>query len=135
MDILENARKIRTQLNSLTATLTDEQALESTALFPQWNGAGVQLAADQRVIYNDVLYKVLQSHITQADWNPEAAPSLFTKVLIPDENTISEWVQPDSTNPYKKGDKVLFNGKTYESLIDGNVWSPDAYPAGWNLCE
>ena len=39
--------------------------------------------------------------------------------------------QPDSTNPYKKGDRVRFNGKVYESLIDNNVWSPSAYPAGW----
>ena len=29
------------------------------------------------------------------------------------------------------GDKVKFNGKTYESLIDNNIWSPEAYPAGW----
>ena len=42
-----------------------------------------------------------------------------------------EYVQTDSTNSYKKGDKVLYQGKTYESLIDTNVWSPSAYPAGW----
>ena len=30
-----------------------------------------------------------------------------------------------------KGDKVIFNGKVYESLIDNNVYSPEAYPAGW----
>lgn len=41
------------------------------------------------------------------------------------------WVQPGSTNPYGRGDKVTYGGAVYESLIDGNVWSPDAYPAGW----
>jgi len=59
------------------------------------------------------------------------APSLWTKVLIPDENVIPEWEQPDSTNPYMKGDKVMFDGKVYESTIDNNIWSPAAYPAGW----
>ena len=44
---------------------------------------------------------------------------------------IPEWEQPDSTNAYKKGDRVRYKGKAYESLIDGNVWAPDAYPAGW----
>lgn len=46
-------------------------------------------------------------------------------------NRYWEWKQPDSTNPYMKGDKVTYNGKTYESVIDNNVWSPDTYPAGW----
>ena len=37
-----------------------------------------------------------------------------------------EWEQPDSTNPYMKGDKVTHNGKTWVSLIDNNVWEPGA---------
>ena len=64
-------------------------------------------------------------------WYPTAAPSLWAKVLIPDANVIPEWEQPDSTNPYMRGDKVTFNGKTYESAIDNNIWSPATYPAGW----
>jgi hypothetical protein len=55
----------------------------------------------------------------------------LAKVLIPDANVIPEWEQPDSTNPYMKGDRVMFNGEVYESAIDNNVWSPAAYPGGW----
>ena len=55
--------------------------------------------------------------------------------MIPDPDVIPEWEQPDSTNAYKKGDKVRFEGKVYESLIDNNVWSPSAYPAGWRQVE
>ena len=44
----------------------------------------------------------------------------------------AEWVQPTGAHDsYKKGDRVRFKGKNYESLMDGNVWSPAAYPAGW----
>ena len=78
---------------------------------------------------------MLQDHTSQAGWEPGAAPSLFAKVLIPDPDVIPEWEQPDSTNPYKKGDKVRFEGKVYESLIDNNVWSPSTYPAGWHQVE
>ena len=61
-----------------------------------------------------------------------AAPSLFAKVINETiDGSIPEFEQPDSTNPYMKGDKVIFNGKVYESLIDNNVYSPEAYPAGW----
>jgi hypothetical protein len=30
-----------------------------------------------------------------------------------------------------RGDRVSFDGKIYESAIDNNIWSPAAYPAGW----
>ena len=59
------------------------------------------------------------------------AVSLFAKILTDPNGAILPWVQPDSTNPYMKGDRVTFDGKTYESTIDSNVWSPRAYPAGW----
>ena len=43
-----------------------------------------------------------------------------------------EWVQPtDQHDAYMTGDKVTFNEKHYESVIDYNTWSPEAYPAGW----
>lgn len=50
----------------------------------------------------------------------------------PEEPTggeIAEWVQPDSTNPYMMGDRVLHNGSTWESTVDNNVWEPGVY--GW----
>ena len=83
----------------------------------------------QRVLHGGVLYKALQDHTSQDDWPPDAAHSLFAKVLIPDAETIPEWEQPDSTNPYSKGDKVTHNGKTWTSDIDNNVWEPGVY--GW----
>lgn len=42
------------------------------------------------------------------------------------------WVQPlGATDAYNMGDIVSYNGALYISTIDGNVWAPDAYPAGW----
>ena len=79
--------------------------------------------------YDGTIYKVLQAHTSQDTWIPPDAPSLFAKVLIPNENVIPEWEQPDSTNPYAKGDKVTHNGKTWISTADGNVWEPGVY--GW----
>ena len=110
---------------------TDEVSLQVPNLYPTWR-ENVTYALNDRVLYNDTLYKVLQAHISQADWTPEVSASLFAKVLIPDENVIPEWEQPDSTNPYMAGDKVTYNGKIYMSIIDNNIWSPEAYPAGWS---
>ncbi|MCI8829849.1 MAG: hypothetical protein HFG43_02530 [Lachnospiraceae bacterium] len=70
------------------------------------------------------MHKVLQSHPSQEAWTPDNSPSLFAKVLIPDEGNIPNWEQPESTNGYAAGDKVQHKGETWESLIDGNVWEP-----------
>jgi hypothetical protein len=126
------ATELRSTIDTLADTLDDEQAMEMPLLFAEWDGNDVFYDTGKRVTYNGTLYKVLQAHSSQATWTPEAAPSLFAKVLAGQDGTdIGEWVQPDSTNPYMKGDKVTYNGKTYESTIDNNVWSPDVYPAGW----
>ena len=103
-------------------------------LFPRWM-ADTAYETGERLYYGGALYSVLQGHTSQADWTPDVSPSLFARVLIPDPETIPDWVQPDSTNPYMKGDKVRYNGKIYESLIDNNIWSPEAYPAGWKEKE
>lgn len=123
MTLMELALKLRPYIEKAAQNLIDEDALEAVQLFPLWK-ADVEYTVGQRVRYNEVLYSVLTAHTSQADWTPEVAPSLFAKVLIPDENVIPEWEQPDSTNPYKKGDKVSHNGKIWESQIDGNVWEP-----------
>ena len=96
----------------------------------EWMGNEVVKAGQVRT-YNVIDYECLQSHITQLGWEPDKVPALWKKVSNPD--VIEEWLQPGSTNPYMKGDKVLFNGNTYESVIDNNVWSPAAYPGGWKL--
>lgn len=113
----------------LRGLATDEMSLQVPNLYPAWK-VGVDYIAGDRVLFNDTLYKVLLGHASQKDWNPEVAPSLFAKVLIPDENVIPEWEQPDSTNTYKKGDKVTHNGKVWISTADTNSWEPGVY--GWD---
>ena len=109
----------------------DAKALAIQEFYDDWE-VGVKYEVGTYIRYEEVLYKVITAHTSQSDWTPTSASSLFAKVLTdPTGETINEWVQPDSTNPYMAGDKVTFNGKTYESVINNNVWSPSAYPAGW----
>lgn len=115
-------------LVNLRTSATDKQAIDAIAVYPTWK-EDIAYNVDDRVLYNDILYKVLTSHTSQSDWTPDNAPSLFAKVLIPDENVVYDWEQPDSTNPYMSGDKVLHNGKTWTSIVDNNVWEPGVY--GW----
>ena len=136
MDVIERARELRRQIEINATHMTDEEALDYTELFASWFGNGVEYAVGDRVRYDGDLYKVLQVHTSQPNWTPDVAVSLFAKMLIPDPDVIPVWEQPDSTNPYMRGDKVHYpneDSPVYESLIDNNVWSPDAYPAGWQI--
>lgn len=130
MSYLENAKALRSAMDGVGATLTDEQAAEYKVIYSQWSGNGVAYAVGDRRQYDGSLYKCLTAHTSQAGWTPTAAPSLWAKVLIPDPGTIPEWEQPESTNPYMAGDKVTHNGKTWVSDIDNNVWEPGVY--GWS---
>ena len=111
---------------------TDEMSLQVPKLYPTWK-ENVDYVPDDRILYNDILYKVITAHTSQADWTPDVSASLFTKVLIPDENVIPEWEQPDSTNPYMAGDKVSHNNKIWVSIIENNIWEPGIY--GWTEIE
>ena len=124
----EKALKLRSIIEKAVASLDDETALEAVTLYPVWS-IDTDYEEGTRVQHNGILYKVLISHTSQANWAPDIAASLWAKVLIPDETVIPEWEQPDSTNPYMKGDKVTHNGKTWVSTTDGNVWEPGYY--GW----
>lgn len=120
---LDEAKAVVSAIVTLRESATDDQALAATALYPKWR-RGKDYKAGERVLHDGVLYKVLQDHVSQADWAPDAAPSLFAKVLTSDDGTPLEWEQPDSTNPYMAGDQVTHDGFTWESLIDNNVWEP-----------
>lgn len=131
MTLIELAQKLRPFIEKAAMSLNDNDALEAIQLFPHWNPDNVGYFTNDKVQYENTLYKCLQPHTSQIGWAPNIAPSIWTKVLIPDENIIPDWEQPESTNSYQIGDRVRYEGKVYESTINNNIWSPTAYPAGW----
>lgn len=126
---------LKSEYTTAVSSVPHDVALAIPEIFPIWSANSVKYKNGDRVSYENVLYKVLQDHISQESWKPDVLPSLFAKILTSTDNTPKPWVQPDSTSAYKKGDRVTYNGKIYESLIDNNVWSPEGYPAGWKEVE
>lgn len=100
------AEKIIAALVTLRELATDEQALKAPTLYPAWR-SGVAYTAGQRVLYNVVLYKVLQSHTSQADWVPgEGTESLYTRIDESHAGTLTDPI------PYN-GNMALEAGKYY----------------------
>lgn len=113
----------RHKIETAAVLQSDEQALESIDLFPNWK-PDIDVHAGERYKYDNRLWKVLIDHKTQADWAPNIAVSLFIEVSL---DEWPEWKQPvGATDAYNVGDKVSHNNKHWVSIIDGNVWEPGA---------
>lgn len=105
-------------------------ASENASLFLEWQ-TGINYKTNTLLQYEGLLYKVIQEHVSQADWTPDKTISLY-KVIGINENGILDWSRPiSSADAYMIGDECMFNGVHKRSTIDNNVWSPDEYPAGW----
>lgn len=122
------AMTLRALIEKSATSLDDEDALKGVELFPKW-AENKAYAIGDRVRYEGILYKCLIAHTSQSDWIPSDSISLWARVLIPDPEVIPDWEQPESTNPYMKGDKVRHIGKIWESGIDYNVYEP---PTMWS---
>lgn len=123
-------------LQMFIASLSEEQAMEVSAIYAPWR-AGKAYDLGEYVTYgkNGVgdpqLYKVVQAHTSQADWTPDVVPALFVAIGL-DNYGFPIWSRPTGAHDaYNIGDVVDYNGALYKSLIDGNVYSPEEYPAGW----
>jgi len=95
---------------------------------------GEKVEAGWKRTFNGKTYECLQAHQTQVGWEPTNASALWKEVQ---GEEIPVWVQPTGAHDaYNIGARVHYPTITdpiYESLINGNVWSPVAYPAGWRL--
>lgn len=136
MDKLQIAEQFRKALQMFAATLNDEQAMAVATVYDPWR-VGVAYAVNDLITYgtNGVgdpqLYRVVQAHTSQADWKPDVVPSLYVAIGL-DDSGYAVWSQPTGAHDaYNKGDIANYNGTLYRSLIDGNTYSPEAYPAGW----
>ena len=121
-------------VDELADMLTDEQAATVPQVYHEWE-PNTFYEAGKRLQYGGGLYRCLQSHTSQETWIPTDTPSLYAEILPGqggDEpsGTYPEWVQPESTNPFMKGDKVSHGGKNWESDYDNNVWEPGVF--GWH---
>lgn len=107
-------------------------------IFDEWEigkayRTGDYITYGKNSVGDPLLYKVVQDHTSQADWTPDITASLYDVIGL-DDSGYPVWSQPTGAHDaYNAGDIVNYNGVLYKSLVDGNVYSPDTYPSGWEL--
>ena len=113
-DILEQAQEIRTSIDSVIGTMADADAAKSPMLFLPWEVDTAYAVGDRRR-YDSKVYKCLQAHTSQADWEPPAVPALWVVVNVSSPGTIDDPIQASRGMEYEYG-KYYFDpedSKTY----------------------
>lgn len=138
MNKLQIAEHFRKALQMFAATLDDEKALEVATIYDNWV-VGKFYSVGEFVLYGEnsvgdpQLYKVVQAHTSQADWTPDISASLYVAIGL-DDDGYPVWSKPTGAHDaYNEGDIVDYNGTLYKSLINGNIYSPEEYPNGWEV--
>lgn len=137
---IQAAEQMRRALQMFAQSLTSEQAMEIATVYPKYEIGKSYVIGEYFVdgvnnVGDPQLYKVVQNHTSQADWKPSETPSLYEPIGLNDSG-YPIWSKPSGAHDaYNIGDVVDYNGVLYKSLIDGNVYSPDEYPTGWEIVK
>lgn len=117
-----------TVLSPDTAILAANRGLViETADGSQWM-PGQRMVKGQLVTWQGQVYKIIQEHISQADWPPDMVPALFLPVA--GDGVIPEWKQPSGAHDvYHLGDKVTYEGKIWICVVESTSYAPGVY--GW----
>ena len=139
-EALEMRKALQMFLGTLDVDTSAADMMEVASMFPSYEVGRAYKTKDVfsygvNGVGDPQLYQVLQDHTSAAECTPDTATSLYKQIGVTEEG-YPEWVQPlGASDAYNTGDIVSYNGVLYQSTIDGNVWAPDAYPAGWTLVE
>lgn len=88
-----------------TLSVDDNTALRMKSFYPEW-ASGVSYAVGYKVQYGGKLWRCLQAHTSQAGWEPENTPALWTEICKSHTGTLADPI------PYD-GNMALESGKYY----------------------
>lgn len=123
MSYLEQAKALKSAIDSAAAVLTDAQAVRAKALYPKWiNLLGTEATVGQRFRHSGALYKVRTAHTFSAEWVPGIdTASIYEAIDETHSGTIDDpipWIQPMelvSGKYYTQFDKL------YECIRDSGI--------------
>ena len=126
------ALRLRAIIEQASASLPDKDASEAAVLFPRLKQDGSLVHAGTRIHWNGVVKRAAVDLWDTAENNPDNAPTLWADLgykdgyrIIPETITV--------TTAFAKGECGWWGDVLYCSLLDSNVYTPAAYPAGWEI--
>lgn len=130
----EEAIAFRKLVEAGAASLSDKDVSTAPDVLPRMHYTGELIKNGTRINWNGTIKRAAVDLWDREDQNPDNAPNLWEDVLYKEGiRIIPETITAGLA--FAKGERGWWNDVLYESLIDSNVWTPDAYPAGWKSVE
>lgn len=123
----EETKNKKMAVESQKTLNSSNKITEYAQYFSSWKEESAYYAGE-KILYNGDIYEILEDHISSQETRPNHNKK-YRKFSV-----ATDWSQPDISGGYKKGDRI-YNSEEDESLKEKNLWSPDDYPAGWQLVE
>lgn len=117
------------QIAAKLDNLSDSDVEAVTYLYEPWSGGSEDVEVDDLRQFDGKLYKVLQAHTTQPDWEPPTVPALWARV----REKGTEWFAGEQVNV---GDERTYQGTTYRVIQSHTTqvgWEPPNVPALWEV--
>lgn len=132
MTLIEKARKMRAAMETAAVSLDDATASTAPELFPRLKGSGSLVKAGTRICWGGTLKRAAVDLWDTLENTPDAAPTLWEDVLYRDGiRIIPETITAGLA--FAKGEQGWWGGKLYKSKLAANVYTPEQYPAGWEV--
>ena len=132
MTLVDKARKMRAAMETAAVSLDDATASTAPELFPRLKGDGSLVKAGTRICWGGTLKRAAVDLWDNAENTPDAAPTLWEDVLYRDGiRVIPETITAGLA--FAKGEQGWWGDVLYASTMDANVWTPEQYPAGWEI--
>ena len=127
------AIRLRSVAEHAAASLDDKTASTAPVLFRRLRQDGALVSAGTRINWNGTIKRAAVDLWDTAENTPDAAPALWEDIgyregyrIIPETITAGA--------SFARDELGWWDGTLYRSLLDANVWTPDANPSGWEVC-
>ena len=131
-EYINKARKLRPYIVQASASLDDASASNAAELFPALKQDSSLVRAGTRINWHGVIKRAANDLWDREDSDPDHAPTLWEDIaykqgyrIIPETITAG--------TAFAKDECGWWGDALYKSLIDANVYTPEQYPAGWEV--
>ena len=124
------AIRLRGIVEQAAASLDDAVASTAPTLFPRLKQDGALVKAGTRINWNGTIKRAAVDLWDTAENTPDAAAALWEDIAYRDGWRIIPAALTVGT-AFSKGERGWWGDTLYESLVDSNVYTPEAYPGNW----
>ena len=128
----EEAMKLRSIVEIAAASLDDKTASEGATLFPRLKQDGSLIPAGTRINWHGVVKRAAVDLWDTEQNDPNHTPGLWEDIAYREGYRIIPEVITAGT-AFAKDEIGWWGDKLYKSLIAANVYTPEGYPAGWEV--